>query len=142
MDLFSVKLKYYGSDDTGRIIKKSDTFIVEAFNYTDMEATITTMVEKYNMTMAEIKSAAPAKYSEIFEDKSGESEIWYKVKYAMIVICENGKESKKNVNVLVQASSIKDAMRRFEDEMKYSSADYNSVSIQETNIVDVLRKSL
>ena len=49
----------------------------------------------------------------------------------------SGKEKRTYTNVLVQAADIHDAMKKLDEGMKGTMADYSSISLKETAIVDV-----
>lgn len=50
---------------------------------------------------------------------------------------KKGTEKKTKSNVLVQAADLRDAMKKLEENMKETMADYNAVCIKETLITDV-----
>lgn len=135
-DLFEVKLQHI--DHVGKKVK--DTYIVEAFNYTDTEATITELVNSYSMSSPEIKGIKPFKCIGIVNDPEGD--LWYKVKMETSFITEDGKESKCKSLLLVEASNMSSAMTNVKNYMKDSMSNWRSVVIQETDITDVILKPL
>lgn len=50
---------------------------------------------------------------------------------------KSGAEKKTYTNILVQASDLRDAVRRLDEGMKGTMSDYRIVSVSETKIMDV-----
>ena len=72
-----------------------------------------------------------------FNDDSN-ADRWFRGKLTFVTLDEkNGNEKKSSTNVLVQAADLRKAVKRIDDEMKGSMADYIISSIQETAIMDV-----
>ena len=79
-----------------------------------------------------------AHYSEIFTSEEDSADKWYAGRLAFITVDEViGKEKRTYTNVLVQAADIHDAMKKLDEGMKGTMADYSSISLKETAIVDV-----
>jgi len=51
----------------------------------------------------------------------------------------SGKERKTSVKILVKADNIKEAMSNLDEGMKSTIADYSSVLIKETDIMDIYK---
>ena len=63
---------------------------------------------------------------------------WFKCKLYFITLDEkSGAEKKTATNVLVQASDLRDAVKKLDEGMKGTMADYVIASIAETAIMDV-----
>ena len=85
--------------------------------------------------MSDIKRA---RYSELFFAEDTESDRWFKCKLTFITLDEkSGSEKKTSTNVLVQASDLRDAVKKLDEGMKGSMADYIISSMAETPIMDV-----
>lgn len=77
-------------------------------------------------------------YSELFPSNEESADKWYEGKLAFITLDEkNGKEKRTYTKVLIQASDIQDAMKKLDEGMKGTMADYQSISLKETAIMDV-----
>ena len=84
---------------------------------------------------------AKSKIAEIFWNENADR--WYQVKVAFITIDEKTAAEKRNVSVImVQACDFNNALENFLDGMKGTMADFEIVSIAETNIVDVFKAKL
>ena len=79
-----------------------------------------------------------ANYTELFSSNDVNSDVWYKVRLAYVTLDDkSGAEKKRYTNILVQASDLRDAVRRLDEGMKGTMSDYRIVSVSETKIMDV-----
>ena len=86
-------------------------------------------------TVSDIKRA---NYSELFFAEDTSADRWFKCKLTFITLDEkSGAEKKTSTNVLVQASDLRDAVKKLDEGMKGSMADYIISSMAETPIMDV-----
>lgn len=139
MDLFEVKLKFQKALDDGNVEKRNDTYIVEAYNFTDAEAVVFELISKMGYMTPMIKGMKPIEYTDIFGNN--EFEKWYKASIKVLVeVKDNGKEKYQKQYMLVNADTLDDALRNLKNELKNISIDWESVGIQETSIVEVIRK--
>ena len=119
--------------------KVTEPYLVDALSFTEAEARIIEEMTPYICGEFSVADVGRAKFSEIFfaEDDINAS-YWYKVKLGFITLDEKtGAEKKTYTNVLVQASDLRDAVKRLDEGMKGSMADYIIVSVAETPIMDV-----
>ena len=157
---FEVAVRYNKITNKGEIRKMSESFIVEAYTFTEAEARIVQEIQSTSAGDFEITAIKKAKYSEIVFDKyglvsgadadaqkilgmnsraSGDADKWYRVKINMPHFDdETGKEKKESFNLLVNAGSINAAHDIVVVHMKGSVCDYEIVNIDETKIVDCL----
>lgn len=132
-----VKVRYDKMTDSGKTVKVTDPYLVEAVSCTEAEARVveemTSFVNDFN-----VLNVGKTKISEIFWDETGDR--FYKVKVNFITIDEkSGVEKRKASFILVQASTFTDALANFNKGMKGTMADYEIEAIAETKIVDVYR---
>ena len=79
-----------------------------------------------------------ANYSEIFWSDDDLADRWFKCKLWFITLDEKtGVEKRTASNVLVQASDLRDAIKKLDEGMKDTLADYVIASVSETAIMDV-----
>lgn len=119
--------------------KVTEPYLVDALSFTEAEARIIEEMAPYVSGEFTVSDVSRARYSEIFyaEDDINAS-YWYKVKLGFIKLDEmTGAEKKTFTNVLVQATDLRDAVKRLDAGMKSSMADYIIVSVAETPIMDV-----
>lgn len=119
--------------------KVTEAYLVDALSFTEAEARIIEEMTPYSSVEFSVADVSKARYSEIFfADDDINASYWYKVKLAFITLDERTESEKKTfTNVLVQAPDFRDAVRRLDEGMKGSMADYIIVSVAETPIMDV-----
>ena len=136
---FECKIKYDKTLENGLTKPVTEPYLVDALSFTEAEARIIEEMTPYTSGEFTVADVSKANYSELFfaEDDINAS-YWYKVKLAFIVLDEKtGSEKKTFTNVLVQATDLRDAVKRLDAGMKGSMADYIIVSVAETPIMDV-----
>ena len=86
-------------------------------------------------TVSDIKRS---NYSELFPYEEDAADRWFKCKLYYITLDEkSGAEKKTSTTVLVQASDLRDAVKKLDEGMKGTMADYVIASVAETAIMDV-----
>ena len=116
----------------------TEPYLVDALSFTEAEARIIEEMTPYisgEFTVIDIKRAG---YSELFFSEDANADRWFKCKLTFITLDEkSGSEKKTSTNVLVQASDLRDAVKKLDDGMRGSMADYLIASVAETAIMDV-----
>ena len=136
---FTCKVSYEKTLENGMNKKVTEPYLVDALSFTEAEARIIEEMTPYVSGEFTVSDVSRARYSELFyaEDDINAS-YWYKVKLGFITLDEmTGAEKKTFTNVLVQATDLRDAVKRLDAGMKGSMADYIIVSVAETPIMDV-----
>jgi hypothetical protein len=135
---FECKIKYDKTLENGLTKPVTEPYLVDALSFTEAEARIIEEMTPYlsgEFTVSDIKRA---KYSELFFAEDTSADRWFKCKLTFITLDEkSGAEKKTSTNVLVQASDLRDAVKKLDEGMKGSMADYIISSIGETAIMDV-----
>lgn len=86
-------------------------------------------------TISDIKRA---NYSELFPSDEASADRWFKCKLFFITLDDkSGAEKKTSTQVLVQAADLRDAVKKLDEGMKGTMADYQIASVSETAIMDV-----
>lgn len=135
---FLCKIRYEKTMEDGMVKKVTESFLVDALSHTEAEARIIKEMECYISGEFSVTGITPAKYSEVFFADEESADRWFKFKVAFITIDErNGKEKRESTNMLVQASDIRDAIKKLDEGMKGTMADYIIASVAETAIWDV-----
>lgn len=135
---FECKIQYdkIGTED-GKQKKVTDTYLVDAVNFTEAEARIIEYVRPYMSGEFTVSNIKRTRLYEIFDYPTGDR--WYRSKVIFIVLDpEKGKEKRVPSTMLVQAESIKEALTRLEESMKGTMSDYEIATIADTTILDVL----
>lgn len=137
---FECKVSYDKTLENGIQKKVTEPYLVDALSFTEAEARIMEEIRPYisgEFTVADIKRA---KYSELFFNEAGDR--YYKAKIYFVTLDEkSGTEKKTAVQMLAQASDLKDALAVIEKGMTGTLADYVIASLSETAIMDVFSYS-
>ena len=132
-----VKVRYDKMTESGKTVKVTDPYLVDAVSCTEAEARVVEEISSF-VNDFNVLNVGKTKISEIFWDETGDR--FYKVKVNFITIDEkSGVEKRKASFILVQASTFTDALANFNKGMKGTMADYEIEAIAETKIVDVYR---
>ena len=135
---FECKIRYDKVAENGMNKKVTEPYLVDALSFTEAEARIIEEITPFisgEFTVADIKRA---NYSELFEDETGDR--WFKCKLQFISLDEkSGAEKKISTQVLVQAGDLREAVKNLDEGMKSTIADYSSVLIKETDIIDIYK---
>ena len=135
---FECKIRYEKTMENGMKKKVTEPYLVDALSFTEAEARIIEEMTPFisgEFTVSDIKRA---NYSELFFSEEEAADRWFKCKLSFITLDEkSGAEKKTSTNVLVQASDLRDAVKKLDEGMKGSMADYIISSMTETAIMDV-----
>ena len=135
---FECKIKYNKVLEDGKEKLVTEKYLVSAMSFTEAEANFIKEITPYISGEFFIDDISRADYSELFLSEDESADKYYDAKLAFITLDEkSGKEKKTNVNMLVQAADMRDAMDRLDEGMKGSMCDYQSVKLQENSLVDV-----
>jgi len=133
---FECKVSYDKTLENGMQKKVTEPYLVDALSFTEAEARIIEEIKPYisgEFTIADIKRA---KLSELFFNDNGDR--FFKAKVMFITLDEkSGTEKKTAVQMLAQASDLKEALKVVEKGMEGTLADYAIASLSETPIMDV-----
>lgn len=135
---FECKIRYEKTLENGMVKKVVEPYLVDALSFTEAEARILEEITPFisgEFTVADIKRA---NYSELFPSEEEAADRWFKCKIVFITLDEkSGAEKKHAVQVLVQAADLRDAVKKLDEGMKDTMADYQIASVAETLIMDV-----
>ena len=135
---FEVKIRYEKMMDNGMYKNVTEHYLFDALSFTESEGKCIHEMTPFitgEFTVSDIKRA---NYSEILFSEEDSADIWFKCKLLFITLDEkSGAEKKTPTNVLVQAADLRDAVKKLDEGMKGTMADYQIASIAETAIMDV-----
>ncbi|PLB86818.1 phage tail protein [Dysgonamonadaceae bacterium] len=133
---FECKVRYDKMLETGMQKTVTEPYLVDALSFTEAEGRIIEEIKPYisgEFTIADIKRV---KYAETFFNEQGDR--YFKTKLYFLTLDEkSGSEKKTAINMLVQASTLREAVDIVETEMKKTMIDYEFASVAETAIMDV-----
>lgn len=136
MNLFECKIKYDKLQENGIQKTVTEPYLLDALSFTEAEKRIVEEVQPFisgEFTISDIKRK---RFAEVLLNDRGDR--YYKARLQYLTLDEkSGTEKKTNVNMLVQASSLREAFEIVETEMKKTMIDYEFHTISETPIMDV-----
>ena len=128
---FECKIRYEKTMENGMNKKVNEPYLVDALSFTEAEARIISG----EFTVSDIKRA---NYSELFPSEEEAADRWFRCKLIFITLDEKSAvEKKTSTQVLVQAADLRDAVKKLDEGMKGTMADYQIGAVSETAIMDV-----
>ena len=118
---FECSIRYEKVAENGMNRKVTEAYLVDALSFTEAEARIIEEMNPYINGEFTVSGVKRAGYSELFPSEDEKS----------------GAEKKTPTTVLVQASDLRDAVKKLDEGMKGTLADYVIGSVSETAIMDV-----
>lgn len=135
---FECKVKFDKTAEDGKIVKVSESYLVDALSFTEAEERMIEEMKPFISGEFSVANIKRVKINEMFFHDDGDK--WYRFKVNYITLDEEkGVEKKVPVGMMVQASEIGQALSRLHEGMKGSMADYEVVTIAETLIMDVFK---
>ena len=135
---FECKIRYEKTAENGMTKKVTEPYLVDALSFTEAESRIIEEMTPFisgEFTVSDIKRA---NYSELFFCEEDAADRWFKCKLYFITLDEKtGAEKKTATNVLVQGADLRDAIKKLDEGMKGTMADYTIANVSETAIMDV-----
>jgi hypothetical protein len=133
---FECKVSYEKMLENGTQKEVTEPYLVDSLSFTEAEARIVEEIRPYITGEFMIVDIKRARLSELFFNENGDR--FYKIKVFFITLDErSGTEKKIPVQMLAQASDLKNAIEVLEEGMKGTMADYAIASVAETQIMDV-----
>mgnify|MGYP003589387405 CR=1 FL=1 len=137
---FECKIKYEKTAEEGKIVKVSEGYLIDALSFTEAEARIIEEMKPFISGEFEVANIKRARINEMFFNEDGDK--WYRSKVNFVTLDEEkGIEKRTGVTMMVQASTMKEALDGIIEGMKGSMADYEIANIAETTIMDVYKYS-
>lgn len=135
---FECKIRYEKTMENGMVQKVTEPYLVDALSFTEAEARIIEEITPFitgEFTVSDIKRA---NYGELFFSDEEAADLWFKCRLFFITLDEkSGAEKKTTSFVLVQAADLRDAVKKLDEGMKGTMADYQIGAVTETAIMDV-----
>lgn len=135
---FECTIRYQKITENGMSKKVNEKYIVDSLSFTEAEAKIIEEMTPFitgEFTISDIKRA---NYSEIFTSDEESADRWFKCRLIFITLDDkSGAEKKSSTQVLVQAADLRDAVKKLDEGMKGTMADYQIGMVAETAIMDV-----
>lgn len=135
MLFYEIKVNYQrqtGEDNPGNV---KETYLVEGLNCADVETRLLDEIKPFIFGDVEVPSCKKVQLYDLVT--APEADRWFKARVEMITIDDNGKETRKAVSILVQATTIDNALKHLKEYL--SSLDCEVVSITRSPIMEVYR---
>jgi hypothetical protein len=135
---FNVALKYDKLDERGVYKKVTEHYLVKSFTCSSAEYSIIQKVQPFITGDFKVNAVKESKYSELFLSEEAAADRYFECKLKFITLDEkSGKEKFTQTKMLVQAADLRDAVKKLDSGMKGTMAEYQIVSVSETNIMDI-----
>ena len=139
MTYFLTAVRFEKVLENGLVKKVTEHYLVDALSFTEAESRTIEEMRPFISGEFSVTAVKTSKFSELFLAEEDAADILYKVKVQFITLDErSGNEKKTSAEMLVQAADLRDAIRRFDEGMKGTMADYQIVSVAETPIVGII----
>lgn len=120
---FSCKVRYQTLDESGQETKASDDYVLDAYTYTEAEASIHRLMNQVIKGQFEVVQITKTTFKDVLPDDKAES--WYRVKLSFITLDEeSGKEKQTPHFVLVAADNIRGAYDCVAEYMRNTGTGY------------------
>lgn len=132
---FEVKATYDKMTENGLVKKVTEPYLFDSLSFTEAESRAIEELTPFISGEFTVKACKRTSITEIFNLGA---ERYYLAKVAFITIDEKTAQEKRSISqILVGASDFKEAYDNFLDGMKGTMADFELVSLAETQIMDV-----
>lgn len=137
---FTCRVAYQKLSEEGAETKVTESYLVDAYTYTEAEARITMRMRELVSTPFEVANITKSNLAEVFFNDT--AEMWFKIKVALIFYDDDaGKETQQNQFYLIEADDVKDAYEKTEKVLEGTISSYVIASITYTKILDVFLSS-
>ena len=136
---FNCKVRFQKMAENGTSKTTTESYLVHALSYTEAESSFIEYITPYMSGDFEVVGINRYHLSEIFTSDEESADKWYRAKIYFITLDEkSGLEKRTSTFMLVQAADLRDAVKKLDEGMKGTMADYEIASMAETNIMDVV----
>jgi hypothetical protein len=133
---FTCKVKYVRHDADGAEVKATESFVLDAYNYTEAETRMTGICEQEGIRPFEIVQITKSNLVEVIRFDDGDQ--WFKVKIALTSLDEaKGKEKESYQHILLSAADIRDAFDKVRNHMSKVGVGFVIPSIVFQKITEV-----
>ena len=134
---FEVGIRYDKTMEDGIIRKVTENYLLDALTFTEAEKRVTEEMTAYISGDMQVVTEKITNIAEVVTTEDATADKYYKVKHSILTIDErSGKEKKQAQYVIIQAASVDDARKRYEQYIKGSIMDLILEAVSETKYVD------
>ncbi len=133
---FTCKVKYVRHDAEGAEVKATESFVLDAYNYTEAESRMTGICEQEGIRPFEIVQITKSNLVEVI--RFDDADQWFKVKIALTSLDEKaGKEKESYQHILLSATDVRDAFDKVRKHMSTVGVGFVIPSIVFQKITEV-----
>jgi len=137
---FECKVRYDKTLENGLIKKTTETYLVDAFNFTEAEKRFIEEITPFITGEFIVTDIKRARIADLFDSDDLNDDRWFKARIAFITLDEKSGVEKRTVQTaLIQANDFHRALSRLDKGMKGTLGEWVIVSIAETAIIDVYK---
>ena len=134
---FECRVSYDKMQENGTVKRITESYLVDAVNFTEAEACITEAMQPYISGEFTVSAVRRRNYESVIENEGG---YYYRAKLTIITIDEKtAAEKKSNMFLLVQEDDLETVFYEVKEFMKQMMADWQFHTITETPIIDVFK---
>lgn len=135
---FECRIRYERTMEDGMVRRVTEPYLVDALSFTEAESRIIEEMSPFITGDFTVSAVAKKNITELFPSDEEAADKWFKVKLTFVTIDEkSGIEKRTSTYVLVQAADLRDAVKKLDEGMSGTMADYEITSVAETAIMDV-----
>jgi hypothetical protein len=135
---FECRVNYDKAGDEGLATRVTESYLVDAVNFTEAEKRITQEIEPFVTGDFMVASIRKVIIRELFDSQEETDDCWWKAKVMLTVIDEEKDVEKLIATVVyVKAADINRAIEHIDNQMQSSVYQYRVTNITETPIMDV-----
>lgn len=135
---FECRIRYEKLMESGMKKKVTEPYLIDALSVTEAEARIIEEMTPFITGELSVRGVKQSDYSELFPSDDETADRWFKCKLFFMTVNEkSGVEKRTSTNILVQAADLRDAVKKLDEGMKGTMADYQIGMVAETPIIDV-----
>ena len=132
---YQVVIKYDKMQENGSVKRVSEKYIADALSCTDAEARVTEEMQPFISGDFLATSVKTTPIAEIF---NLDAERYYLAKVGFVQLNKQAGVEKRTISqIVVGATDFDDALQIFKEGMEGTLADYEIVSLSETQIIEV-----
>lgn len=135
MIFYEIKISYTRQTGEDNPSPVKETYLVEGLTCADVENRLIEEIKPFISGEWEVKSCKQIQFYDLITNPEGDR--WYKARVEMITIEDSGKETRKAVNIYVQAKNITEAQKRLNQAL--TNNDCEIVSVTRSAIIEVFR---
>lgn len=136
---FECTVKYEKMTEKGTNKLTTEKYVLDSLSFTESEANMLAYIEPFVNGECCVHAIKRCSYEEVVLSDNEEDDKFYEVRLLFVSVDENTmKEKKVPYDMLFQAKNMEGALSKVKEQMKISMADYESIKIQETAILDFI----